>query len=168
MHEPERIPDLQTAMKNILSKANAKSFRNPDRGHILYHMVTEKRNDNLLVRRYRPVIKWPLQHIDIVDTINSNSKTNKPLLILLIENEIREHKLCFRPNFEMLLYSNLGHCLKVNEKLFCQGNGENFRFPERIITDAKERPVFGSTCGYTSELCLSISEHKLIHHACLT
>ena len=149
-HELEVIPDIQTALKGILL-TRLKLFRYTDSGCIL---MTEKnysylvKKCNIIETASRPVIQWLLQQNVIVDTINTNYQQTP--LISLLESEIRRHKLYFRSNLEILLYSNLEmnssifeDCIKVDENLFCKGNGEKFMFPQRYITDAKEHSLFG-------------------------
>ena len=153
-HELELIPNLQTALKGILSTTKLKLFRYPDSRYILYQLMVEKSNSylvkkcNIIETACRPVIQWLLQQNVIVDTINTNYQQTQ--LISLLESEIRAHRLYFRSNLEILLYSNLEmsssifeNCLKVDENLFCKGNGENLMFPQRYITDAKEHSLFG-------------------------
>ena len=159
-HDLEAIPDLQTGLRGIPYISSTKLFGYPYVVSILHRLISEKSRNSYLIRKCnivettcRPVVKWILQQSVVVDTINTNNVIQTPLVSLL-ENEINGHKLYFRTNFEILLYSNLDldssvieYCLKVDENLYCEGIGENFEFPEKFISDVEEHSVYGHNDG---------------------
>ena len=167
--EFDEVPGLIAILNGILMRDSVKAFRRRDKdiyyknSSLLLQLMEvrhyyQKVRCKYIVRACRPVIKWLLQQDSVVDAINT--KEYQPLLTVLVRFAIlmREHKTLFRSNLEMLLYSNVEilslifeQFVWIDEALFCDGMAtrfpECFMVPQKLITDAKEHPVFGYNTG---------------------